>query len=286
MATASVSITAVTSPAVTLSNPVSLDELQLLGVPTVNIPSTTEIRNVMGTSYGRLEVVEAEGTAAQNGAALLAAYTRLAAINLTSVQRGTIVLMPGVYQLAQKLVVNKNFLNFIGFGGVKDSVIVYALGQDDIGIEQRSDFNIFCNIDFYWGAQYFDCDGNQTTGTEFLNCQLAFPAGAVAKQTFHQCLFPVQGYDSNPVTFSGVLDGCRMGIDDGEVYLGSGAVVRYSVIAPPLNAANPSTGAKVFMSSLSTALGANINNQISSPLLVIDSGIDDELIPPGGPDAF
>lgn len=132
MATATVSITAKVTPGVTLSNPVSRDELQALSTPTVSVPSSTTADGVMSRITPTYEIVQATDNALTNGENMRAAYARLVALSPTATAPVSLILTPGVYDLGDdEWTLATPYVDIVGLGPLRTSG---SSGQDGVYI--------------------------------------------------------------------------------------------------------------------------------------------------------
>jgi len=189
MATATATLTATATSAVTLSNPLSLDELQLLGTPTINIDATVPVAGLMGLEEGKYIMVEPTTTASTNGERLAAAYTDAKALSgLSATSRATVLVPPGHYTLAADLEMDTQYVDIVGIGQNPRSIFI-----DGSQVDQRV---ANCNISGVWIEQL----QNNAAGSADITCVLencifgttgtqALQTGDAFTRTFLRCRF-------------------------------------------------------------------------------------------------
>lgn len=273
MATATATLTATATSAVTLSNPVSLDELQQLGTPTINISSTVPVEGLMGLAEGNYVMVEPTTTAADNGDALVAAYTTAKALSgLTATNRATVIVPPGTYTLSADLDMDTAYVDIVGLTGNPNDVFI-----DGASIDQRvANCNMHgLNIEVFKndaaGAADATCVVSNcifgTSSTQGMTVSDSFT------RTFRNCFFYGAGRSASHNTLGGVLENCKFE-GSNTLYIADGTVMRYCTSEVTITAAG-AINAKIYLCALSTAggIGTTVTNDIGTPYNVIDSDI-------------
>ena len=278
MATGTVSISATVTPAVTLSNPVSLDELQKLGSPTVTVDSTANISKVLGTEEGKVWIVEASNTTDQsvNGTALSTALAAAQASTPTANHPAVVLLMPGEYDLnGNTLSIDTNYVHLSGVTGSPYDTIIRNDGASNSLAWSANGMKV-SNLYLTEGF-IVDSTANAKTGNEFRNCVIdltgASPltAGQSYYATFIDCTLSNIGRSTQENTLHGPLDGCKIS-GSNTVYLADGAIVRKCIVEPTLDGV-AAINAKIYHCALKASLGANITNDIGTPNNVEDSDV-------------
>lgn len=276
MATTTVSINATATPAVTLSNPVSLDELQLLGSPTINIPGTAAITGLMGLQEGTYVIVEPTGVAADNGTALAAAVVEAKNMSgITETNRSVVLVPPGQYTLASTLEIDSQFLDIVGLSGDSKSVYIDGTIQQDVPN---------CNLSGLW-IKTLSCPSGSTADSTCVidNCQIGddgtggFLEEETLPQVFRNCLVYYNGYSSVGVAseFSGIVEYSKithLGSAVRLVVVSAGSIIRHSIVDGELWNASAIT-ASVYHCSLSLAIDSKITNNIGTSYNVVDANI-------------
>jgi len=267
MATSNVSISATATPAVTLSNPISVDELQLLGAPTINIPGDATVDGLLGLEEGFYVIVEPSTSATDNGLALEAAYaTAKALTGLSETQRATVLVPPGKYELSVTLEMDTQYVDICGITGNPKSV--YIDGQIQQTVPN-------CNLSGLW-IKTLSSAGTADSTCIVDNCQLGdsstegFIDGQDMPQVFRNCsLFIGASLD-----FSGVVEFSRIK-SGGLVKMGDDAVIRHCVVIGQIREAQSATTetASIYQCSLSEEIHFTLTNNIATPYNVVDADI-------------
>jgi len=272
MATGTATLTATATSAVTLSNPVSLDELQQLGAPTVNIDSSVDVEGLMGLEEGQYVIVEPTTTASTNGERLAAAYTDASALSgLSSTSRATVLVPPGHYTLDAALEMDTQYVDIVGLGNNPRSVFI-----DGFPVDQRV---ANCNISGVWIEQLQNAPAGSADATCVLSDCIfgtstteALVASDVFTRTFLRCRFNKVGRASNFNTIGGICEGCEF---EGSftLYIAAAAQLRYCTFEVTLTASG-ATAIKCYHCAFSAdPFAGNLTNDIATAYNVVDSDV-------------
>lgn len=178
-----------------------------------------------GTSY---VFVAGDGTAAENGAALAAAYTAAAGLTpygnaLSDTNRASVVVAPGIYNTT--LAVNTPFVNVVSLDGERSVTITanIVVTADNVllrGIDVGTNtFDVGGNLA---GLVVENCRGGSSsfgafvtlsgTFTDCVGGQYSFGAGSTASGTFTNCTggeYAFGGFGSASGTFTNCISGER-----------------------------------------------------------------------------
>lgn len=274
MATGTATLTATATSAVTLSNPLSLDELQQLGTPTINIASSVPVEGLMGLEEGLYVIVEPTTSATDNGTALLAAYTTASALTgLTATNRATVIVPPGTYDMAAgKLTMDTQYVDVAGLTGEPRNVILKNTATAPIALNTTD-----ANISGLWCYGRLDSTG-ATVSNHISNCIFGVAGTTNALQgnspitaDWHQCRFENVGRSTNHSVIGGVCELCEFE-GSNSLYIADGIQLRYCTSEVTLNATGAING-KFYHCALAAALGANITNDIGTPYNVVDADV-------------
>lgn len=273
MATGTATLTATATAAVTLSNPVTVDELQLGTTPTINIDSTVAVSGLMGLTEGYYVIVEPTTTAADNGTALAAAYTTAKAYAGLGIDtRATVLLPPGHYTLASELAMDTQYVDIAGLTRDPRHVVIDG---NNIDIQAT-----YCNISGVRLKKPLDQSAANQTNI-ISNCILGSTADTIRPVTLsvamparlENCQLKYAG-QSSPNTYS-ILINCEIQAGTGSdfIYLADGAVMRGCVSDVTSIKAPSAINAKVYDCAFKNALDASITNDIATPYNVVDTDI-------------
>lgn len=274
MATGTATITATATAATTLTNPVSLDELQLLGQPTINVDGTVSVEGLMGTSEGYYVMVEPTQVATDNGGRLLDAYTTAKNLTgLSATQRATVIVPPGNYDLGTtSFTMDAQYVDVVGLGGNPRSVIVDYTGATILD-QTATDIR----VSGIWFRGSIHDSGGDTTNV-FSDCIFGVSASTNAvgsnetlPGTFIRCRFENVGKSTNHAKFSGICDHCEFE-GTNSTYIANGGVWRYCVCDHTAVIDSGDT-ASVYLCAISTFTETGTND-IGTPNNVTDTDIE------------
>lgn len=283
MATATATITATSTSAVTLSNPVSLDELQLLGTPTINVDSTATVEGLLGLEEGYYVIVEPTDTATTNGTRLLAAYTTASAMTgLTATQRATVIVPPGKYDLgASELTMDTSYVDVVGLGANPRSVIITSTANP-IAITATN-----ANVSGVWVYGELDNTGMDATnvldqcifGTD-AGSEYALQASKSFAGTFRNCRFNNLGRVSSQSTLAGSFINCEFDGSSSATAILAGGVNLRGCTSTAVFTASAATTVSIYQCAFAAADaaaayqdGTNVTNDIGTPNNVFDAQV-------------
>jgi hypothetical protein len=288
MATIRFNVSANVTPAVTLSNPLSLDELQLLGAPTVTIGNTAEASGVLGTEEGFNFIIEPNNDPADsvgaNGAAVLAALAKANQITTAAGKNVSIILMPGYYDLkGETITITRAYTNIVGFVGNPNAVIVANDGSS-YSIDVRVD-NVSVSGITLTGGFYAETNTSAATNIVVRNCILGKPndPGIIGflglYATFDNCWIstlesagPAAPGAPAGIVFQRRVTRCRI-FGSGDFYLGNGSTIEHSTLEVDTGDIIGVGNIKLYLSAYNKVLAGLATNDIGTPYNVVDSDI-------------
>lgn len=273
MATATVTLTGTATPSVTLSNPLSLDEFQLLGTPTINIASTATVDGLMGLEEGLYVIVEPTTSATDNGTALLAAYTTAKALTgLTATNRATVIVPPGTYDMgASALVLDTQYVDLMGMTGDPNAVILKNTANGPLDLNSTD-----VNISGIWCYGTLDASGEDTT-CHISDCIFGVSGSVNALDgnntitcTWNRCRFENVGKTTNHAIIGGVCDSCGFE-GSNALYVAAGTQMRYCTSEVTLTGST--INAKIYHCSLAAGLSGITNDISPDAYNVVDTDV-------------
>lgn len=276
MATGTATITATATSAVTLSNPVSLDELQQLGTPTININGTVDVTGLMGLEEGLYVIVEPTTSDTDNGTALLAAYTTAKALTgLTATNRATVIVPPGTYDMgASALTLDTQYVDILGMGDNPRMIILKNTATAPITLNSTD-----VNVSGIWCYGSLAVTSSDSTNY-FTDCILGVSGGAAAlvsgdALTAHcnRVLFNNIGRSTNFNSVGGFFELCEFE-GSNSLYVLASTQMRYCTVEVLLTKdAGAPINCKIYHCALKSAIGPNITNDIGAPYNVVDADV-------------
>lgn len=274
MATTTTTITATATPAVTLSNPLSVDELQLLGAPTINIPGQATVDGLVGLEQGLYVMVEPTTSATDNGLALQAAYATAKAITgLTATTRASVILPPGRYTLASDFNMDTAFVDIVGMGGRENVRIDRTVDTVNI-IQSASDSNLS-------NLYIAHLQNSGSTSGVIDNCLIGWGEttgdyGLETGDSFDRT-FVNSNIRSGIATIGGIIRYCTI-YSTGTLDILDGTSMSYTTVystsaGDSIDGAS-AIGARIYHCSTNSGIGTNITNFISTPYNVEDTSIN------------